>query len=305
MRVFMTGGTGFVGGALGRGLLEAGHEVTVLTRGGNLAHGAPSGAAMVRGDPTQQGSWQEEILRHDAVVNLAGASIFRRWTRKAKNLILESRIGTTKNVVSALADSGGKKILISASAVGYYGFRGDEDLKEGDRPGDDFLASVCRRWEAEAGKARSFGIRVAICRLGIVLAARGGALGKMIPIFKKGLGSPLGSGRQWFSWVHREDLVRMVLFLLEGEDLEGPFNCTAPEPVTNRDFTRALAEALGRPAFLPPVPGLVLRLIKGEFGSVLLEGQRVRPSRFLDAGFDFRFPAIRDALYDLMERERS
>lgn len=301
MRVFMTGGTGFVGSVLTGKLIEQGHEVTLLTRKIRETHPVFSGGFMVEGNPAEPGPWQEKVADHEIVINLAGASIFRRWTRAEKRLIYDSRIETTRNLVNALEGRNVRKTtLLSASAVGYYGFRGDETLNEDCPPGKDFLASVAREWEAAALKAETLGARVLVCRFGIVLGPGGGALGEMIPLFKKGLGSPLGSGRQWFSWIHQKDLVRIFLFLMERKDLSGPFNCTAPDPVRNKNLAEILGEALGRPVFMPAVPGFVVRMVKGEFGNVLLKGQRVAPERLLKEGFQFRFPDLKSALGDLL-----
>jgi hypothetical protein len=191
-------------------------------------------------------------------------------------------------------------VLLSTSAVGYYGFCGDEDLDEGSPGGDDFLASVTREWEAAALKAENHDIRVILCRFGIVLGSSGGALNQLVPLFKKGLGSPLGGGKQWLSWIHEQDLVNVYLFLLEQKNISGPINCTAPDPVRNREFTEALGKALGMPTFMPSVPGFLIRLTMGEFGSVLLNGQKVLPKRLIDLGFDFRFSNIKEALGDLL-----
>ena len=301
MKIFMTGGTGFVGKTLTRKLVKQGHQVTVLTRKISEASIPEKGVSLIEGDPTTEGAWQEQVSHHKTMINLAGASILRRWTREAKTMIRNSRILTTKNLVKAMrACKDTETTLISASAVGYYGFRGDEQLDESCTPGNDFLAQLARDWEAEALQARQYGVRVLICRIGIVLGTRGGALGQMIPLFNKGLGSPLGSGEQWFSWIHEQDLVRIYLFLLDQKDLEGPVNCTAPSPVKNREFTKALGEALKKPTVMPAVPGFMLKIIKGEFGNVLLKGQRVVPKKLSDAGFDFQFPRITDALHDLI-----
>ena len=237
MRVFMTGGTGFVGSTLSGNLAREGHGVTLLTRKIGKNRPLPQGVSMVEGDPTEPGGWQETVGNHDAVVNLAGASIFRRWTDSEKRLIRDSRIETTRNLVNAIAAGNGKnRTLLSASAVGYYGFHEDETVNEEAPPGKDFLAGVARDWEAEALKAQTPGTRVVLCRFGIVMGSGGGALQEMLPIFKKGLGSPLGSGNQWFSWIHQMDLVRIFMFLLERAELSGPFNCTTPEPVRNKDL---------------------------------------------------------------------
>jgi len=302
MRVFMTGGTGFVGTTLGRQLVAQGHEVSILTRNSSSDRNSPSGAIFIQGDPTKVGPWQDQAAEHDVCINLAGASIFRRWTRKAKTLMWESRLLTTKNLVTALAGRKGRDtVLLSTSAVGYYGFHEDEIQDEGSPPGDDYLANLARDWETEALRAEQYGVRVLICRFGIVLGRDGGALGQMVPLFRKGLGSALGSGNQWLSWIHEQDLVNIFSFLLEQKDLSGPINLTAPEPVTNTAFTKALGTALGKSTFLPAVPGFVLKMIKGEFGTLLLNGQRVIPKRLIEAGFHFQFPVIQDALNGLVK----
>ena len=302
MKIFMTGGTGLVGTTLMRKLVAQGHQVTVLTRKIARDQIPAKGVSLIEGDPTREGAWQKQVANHEAFINLAGASIFRRWNKKAKAMIRDSRIRTTNNLVDALRGREGKEtLLISTSAVGYYGFHGDEKLDERSAPGYDFLASLSRDWEAAALQAKQYGVKVLVCRFGIVLGANGGALGEMTPIFKKGLGSPLGTGNQWLSWIHEQDLVNLYLFLISRKDLSGPINCTAPEPVTNREFTKALGKALKRPTVMPSVPGFILKIVKGEFGNVLLKGQRVIPKKLSDAGFDFQFPQISDALQDLLK----
>ena len=300
MKIFITGGTGFVGTSLTKELIAQGHRVTLLTRTIKPGRTLPSGATFLEGNPLQPGPWQKAVPDHDVFINLAGASIFSRWTDAAKKEIRESRLLTTRNLVSALAERKGlETLLLSTSAVGYYGFHEDEELGEESPPGTDFLAQVCRDWEAEAQKAEQYGVRVIRCRFGIVLGERGGALDQMLPLFKKGLGSPLGSGRQWFSWIHQRDLSRIFLFLLDRKEVSGPLNCTAPQPVTNKELTRLLAEALGRPAFLPAVPGFILKLVLGEFGNVLLTGQRVLPRKLLTLGYEFLYPELKKALQNL------
>ena len=301
MRVFMTGGTGFVGSALTKKLTKQGHLVTLLTRKIRKSRPMPSGVSMVEGNPVEPGPWQENLADHEVVVNLAGASIFSRWTRDKKRLIHDSRIKTTANVVTAIERRKGMKTtLLSTSAAGYYGFHGDEALDEESPPGTDFLASVAREWEETALKAEAAGAKVVLCRFGIVLGSGGGALGEMVPIFEKGLGSPLGSGKQWFSWIHQQDLVRIFLFLMRREDLSGPFNCAAPEPVRNKELTRMLGNVLGKPIFMPSVPGFVIRMLKGEFGNVLLNGQKMLPEKLLRAGFQFQYPDLSRALQNLL-----
>ncbi len=301
MKIFITGGTGFVGSNLTKIFARAGHAVGILSRPGESRPPLPGGAAYVDGDPTREGAWQEAAACYDVFVNLAGASIFSRWTPARKKAILESRILTTRNLVDALGRAGKRDIsLLSTSAVGFYGFHGDEEIAEEAPAGSDFLAGVAAQWEAEALRARSHGVRVVICRFGIVLGRNGGALGQLVPLFRFRLGSRLGNGRQWFSWVHEADLAGIFLFLVNRKDLSGPFNCAAPSPVRNSDLTAALARALGISIFLPPAPAFMMRLVLGEFADILLKGQRVVPQRLLRAGFSFRFPAIDAALTDLV-----
>jgi len=301
MKIFMTGGTGFVGTTLIKRLTQEGHQATVLTRAPPEESPLPKGASYLEGDPTEKGAWQESAAEHDVIINLAGASIFRRWSKRAKETIRDSRIQTTQNLVEALAARKGKEtLLLSTSAIGYYGSHEDEELVEESPPGEGFLASLAQEWELEALKSEAYGARVALLRFGIVLGKNGGALRQMIPIFSLCLGSSLGSGEQWFSWIHEEDLASIYLHLIRQKDISGPINCTAPYPVRNMDLTRALGQAMGKPTFLPAVPGFILRMIMGEFGSVLLEGQRVLPKRLLDTGFQFNFPEIKEALEDLL-----
>jgi uncharacterized protein len=299
MKIMMTGGTGFIGAHLASRFSRGGHEVTILTRSLSGSGGSSPGIRYLQGDPTLKGSWQEAVADHDILINLAGTSIFGKWTDSYKRAMRDSRINATRNLVEAIVHRPDRNVtLFSASAVGYYGFRGDEDLVEESPPGDDFLAGVALEWEAEALKAKEKGVRVVITRFGIVLGEGGGALGQMIPLFRKFLGGPIGSGRQWFSWIHIEDLAAAFVFLMGRPDISGPVNVCAPNPVRNRDFAKALGKALHRPS-LSPAPGFMVRLILGEFGSVILEGQRMTPRRLMDNGFVFRYPDIDGALASL------
>ena len=301
MKIFITGGTGFVGRSLMERLLQDGHEITILTRSLKNARPLPGGASYEEGDPTQEGRWQERLAEHEAVINLAGASIFRRWTDSAKQVIRESRILTTKNIVQALERRKGKPThLLSTSAIGFYGFQEDLELDENSPAGKGFLSDLAREWESEALAAEGSGARVLLTRFGVVLAEGGGALEKMIPLFRYWLGSPLGSGKQWFSWIHRQDLAEIFAFLLKRPEISGPVNCTAPGPVRNRDMTKILGEVMKKPTFMPAVPGFVLSAVLGEFGSMLLKGQKVLPGKLLEAGFSFTFPDLREALKDLL-----
>ena len=303
MNIFITGGTGFVGSALSKSLLEKGHSVKILTRNITKDKNHSDRLSFIEGDSTQKGQWIDQLTDCDVVINLAGASIFKRWTPEYKQTLIKSRIRTTENIVGGLSGrKKGKLLLISTSAVGYYGFHGDEELDESAFPGSDFLASLSMEWEAAANEAQKAGARVIINRFGVVLGKDGGAVPMMIPLFKYWLGSPLGKGGQYFSWIHITDLVNIILFQVENKDLYGPFNCTAPNPVTNMEFTGAIATAMNKPLFMPPVPGFALRLIMGEFADVLLKGQRVIPRRLTDAGYSFEFPEIKSALEDILRR---
>jgi len=298
MMVVITGGLGFIGTQLATRLLERGHQVTVVDHSLKPKPYTPREVKYVSADTTVPGAWQEEVEIQDAVINLAGTSIFRRWNDETKRLIYDSRILTTRNILEAM-DEGKGALLCSTSAVGYYGFRGDEELKEDDSPGNDFLAKVCVDWEKEAQKAADKGVRVALTRFGIVLGKTGGVLGQMIPAFRKFVGGPLGSGRQWFSWIHVEDLLRAFLFVFDNEDIHGPVNFCSPNPIRNRGLAKALGKVLSRPSFLT-VPAFVLRVVLGDFGSVLVEGQRVVPTKLLKHGFVFEYPEIMGALQEVM-----
>ena len=300
MKVFITGGTGFVGKSLTPSLTRAGYEVTILSRAGTASGKTLGGVSFIEGDPTQKGSWQAVAKDHDVVINLAGPSIFSRWTEETKRKMRESRLLATRNVADA-TKGGRVRILFSTSAVGYYGFHDDEILTEESPPGSDFLAQLARDWEEEAWKAGEGGRRVVVTRFGIVLGEKGGALGQMIPLFQKYLGGPMGSGKQWFSWIHIEDLTRAFLFLMDHPEISGPVNVTSPNPVQNKTLARALGKAMHRPSFFS-APGFMLKLILGEFGSVLLEGQRVIPQKLLKGGFQFRYPEIDQALENILGR---
>ena len=300
MKVFITGGTGFLGAALTEKLLAEGHLVTILSRSSQKRI-IRAGLVYTKGNSAMSGSWQEEIGRHDVVINLAGASIFQPWNTRNKDAIYNSRILTTRNIVDAIAKHADKEItLLSGSAVGYYGFRDDEELDESGAPGDDFLATVVNAWEAEAIKAEENGARVVLCRIGVILGRDGGALSKMLAVFKWGIGSPLGSGKQWFSWVSLPDLVNIFLYLMENKTISGPVNCTSPHPATNREMTKALGKALHRPVILPPVPAFLLKGILGEFSDVFVKGQKVVPGKLLKNGFVFEFPEIKEAFARLL-----
>lgn len=294
MHIMVTGSTGFVGSHLVPLLLEEGYEVTGMARhpAGNLGHYPLF--RFIRADTTRPGQWQDAVKEADAVINLAGVNIFRRWSRNAKKLIYDSRILTTRNVVAAIPE--GRPITFcSASAVGFYGPREDEELDESASAGNDFLARLSVDWEQEARQAEKKGARVVLNRFGIVLSENGGALAAMLPAFRMGMGGPLGSGRQWFSWIHLDDLLAAHLFVLQSPEIEGPINFTAPGPVRNRELAKTLGRVLHRPSFFK-VPGFALRLAAGEFGEVLLNGQRVIPRKLREHGFGFQYAELEDAL---------
>jgi uncharacterized protein (TIGR01777 family) len=296
MKILITGGTGFVGTQLTSRLIQDDQEVTILTRSLKGSRGASTGISYLEGDPTKKGPWQEAIKDHDVVINLAGASIFAKWTEEHKQAIRESRVSTTRNIVEGISSHSQKQFtLFSTSAVGYYGFHGDEELTEESPHGEDFLARIAVEWEEEALKAKDKGVRVVITRFGIVMGEKGGALSQMIPLFKKYVGGPIGSGKQWFSWAHIKDLAEAFVFLLKHPEIAGPVNVCSPNPVRNKDLAKALGRILHRPSFIP-APGFMVKLVLGEFGSVILEGQRVIPRRLLENGFVFQYPDIEKAL---------
>lgn len=299
MKILVTGGTGFIGTHLVDALLEQGHLVTALGRSRRHRREGHSQFEFISADTTRPGAWQESVSASHACINLAGASIFQRWTARNKGVIRDSRIGTTRNLVAALPEHGAP-FLFSASGIGYYGDREDELLGEQAGAGTDFLARLSVEWEAEAEAARHKGARVVCGRLGVVLHQDGGAMSKMAPAFKLGLGGPLGSGRQWFPWIHLDDLIAAIVFLMENEDAQGAYNCCAPEAVTNRMLAQSLGRILHRPALMP-APALFMKTVLGEFSSVLLGSQKAAPERLLQSGFQFRYPTLDQALTAILE----
>jgi uncharacterized protein (TIGR01777 family) len=304
MRVLITGGTGLVGARLIQRLEKRQDKVDLLTRRPAAARErfGPT-VNVVEGDPTTPGPWMDSVAECDAVVNLAGENLFaRRWNDEFKMLIRDSRVRATTNVAQALAKrprrtDGTPRVLVNASAIGIYGPHGDEELTEASSPGGDFLSSVCVGWEAAAKPAEAAGARVAVLRIGIVLDQQGGALAQLLTPFKLCAGGPVASGRQWMSWIHHEDLIGLFLLALDKPEATGPINGTAPNPVTNKEFAKALGRALHRPAFLP-LPGFALRLRIGAAADVVVSGQRVLPQRALALGYTFRFATIDAALVD-------
>ncbi len=294
MRIGISGATGLIGGALVSHLTAAGHELKIFGR-------RPfTGLPFCRWDVLEPVD-PSALAGLDAFIHLAGTPIAEgRWTDQRKHLIRATRVVGTGHLVEAFRRSGQPPgVLLAASAVGFYGDRGAEILDEESPPGQGFLPELCREWEAKALEAGTLGLRVVLLRTGIVLSPQGGALAKMLPPFRLGVGGRLGSGRQYLSWIHLSDHVRLVELALYHQDAAGPLNCTAPRPVTNREFTRTLAGVLRRPAWFP-VPAPVLRLLFGEMAQALLEGQRVVPRRALELGFSFTFPDLAGALEDLL-----
>lgn len=303
MRVVITGATGFVGSRLVERLLSEGHNVLVLTRNLDAAQKKFSNSPnleIAAYKPTDSGSWQEVISGCDGVVNLAGEPIAEeRWTPERKQEILDSRKLGTQKIVEAIAQANPKpSVLVNASAIGYYGTSETTTFDETSAAGADFLAQVCQEWEAEAQKVTQVGVRLVILRLGIVLGM-GGAIAKMITPFKLFAGGPIGSGRQWFSWIHREDLVNLIIQALTRSDMEGVFNATAPNPVRMTQLAETMGQVLNRPSWLP-VPGFALEALLGDGAMVVLEGQQVLPKRTLASGFEYQYPTVQQALAEFL-----
>ncbi len=308
MRIFVTGGTGLVGSRLIETLLKRGDAVTMLTRRPEVAKQKwGERCTIVAGDPAQAGPWMDAVKDCDAVVHLAGEGIFnRRWSDDFKKQMRDSRILGTQNVVKALADhptrgDGTPKTLVNASAIGYYGPHGDDELTEASAPGDDYLAKLCVDWEKAANEAAKSGVRVAIVRIGVVLDPAGGALQKLLPPFKMFVGGPIGSGSHFMSWIHADDLVGLIVFALDHSNVQGPLNATAPHPVTNKQFGHALGKVLGRPSFMP-TPAFMLRLMLGEVANVVTKGQNVLPRKALEAGYVFKHADLEGALRQLLAK---
>jgi uncharacterized protein (TIGR01777 family) len=288
MRVTVTGATGMIGRALVTELIRRGDEVTELSRSSNWP------------EPKSEPPPAELLSGRDGVVHLLGEQIAQRWSDEAKREIRDSRIRSTRNLVDAigeLPEAERPRVLVSQSGAGWYGHRGDERLDESAPAGDDFLARLSADWEAEARRAEELGVRVVVNRTGMVLSPSGGALEKMLPFFKAGVGGPVAGGRQYVPWVHLDDVVGAILFELDTQAASGPVNVTAPEPTTNRQFSKALGRVLRRPA-LAPVPALAVRVLYGEMADIVTTGQRAVPARLTELGYSFRRPELEDALRD-------
>ncbi|NES94909.1 MAG: TIGR01777 family protein [Desertifilum sp. SIO1I2] len=306
MKVAITGATGFVGTRLVEQLQAAGDSILVLTRDPVRGERVFPAAAFPNVEilaytPQASGDWQKAIATCDAVVNLAGVPIAdERWTSDRKREILNSRQITTQKLTEAIAIAPTKpQVLVNASAIGYYGTSETATFDETSPPGDDFLASVCQAWESEAQKVKDLGVRLVILRLGIVLGD-GGALAKMIPPFKLFAGGPLGRGQQWFSWIHRDDLVNLIRFALHQPNVQGVLNGTSPNPVRMSEFCNTLGQVLNRPSWLP-VPEIVLDVLLGDAAKVVLEGQQVLPNRPVEYGFNYQYPTLQAALGQILQ----
>ena len=306
MRVFVTGGTGLVGTRLVGKLLERGDQPIVLTRRyGAARQSLGPKVELIEGDPLRAGPWMEKMDDCDGVIHLAGENVFgKRWNARHKQMLIDSRVRGTANVATALVrkprrDNGEPRVLVNASAIGYYGVHGDEEVTEETGPGDDFLARLCVEWEQAARAVEPAGVRLVLVRIGVVLDSGGGALGKMLTPFNLFVGGPIGSGRQYVSWIHHADMVGLLLLALDNPPCSGPLNGTAPNPVTNRDFSHALGKALHRPSIVW-TPGFALRIVLGEAASIITTGQRVLPSKALALGYTFQYPTLEGALATIL-----
>lgn len=305
MKIAITGATGLVGSRLVGRLNRAGHQIVVFTRNPSKAQKVFSASTfssleVVQYQPQESGAWQQKISGCDAVINLAGEPIAERWSPKQKQVIMESRQLGTRKLVEAIAMAEQKpQVMVSGSAIGYYGTSETTAFDESNSPGTDFLAQVCQNWEAEAQKVTEYGVRLVILRIGIVLA-NGGALGKMIGPFKMFAGGPIGSGKQWFSWIHRDDLVNLIVQSIEDPSMSGVYNATAPNPVRMSKLCQTLGEVMNRPSWLP-VPDFVLEVLLGDGAMVVLEGQQVLPKQTQQAGFDYKYPELKPALADIVK----
>jgi uncharacterized protein len=304
VKIFLVGGTGFLGRYMQRVLVSHGHEVTLLARQSFPEKRIDRSIRIVMGNPTVRGAWQKECAGHEVVINLAGTSIFRPWTKTARKEIFESRIRSTENIVEAMKDGDTcRKHLFNASGVGYYGYTNDALIDETAPAGDTFLARLARLWETAALGAREAGIRVVLCRFGIVLGREGGAFPRILRLVKLYLGAQWGSGRQWFSWIHEEDVAGILIYLLNHDTISGPINFTSPLPIANHEMLSTLNMTLNRKPLVPAVPQWFIRSILGEFSNEFIEGQRAVPGILTKNGYSFQFPTFSEAIADLIKQE--
>jgi len=301
MKITVTGATGMIGRRLVAVLKNRGDEVTVLSRNADAASQS-LGVSAVKWNPETEEAPVDAIRHRDAVIHLAGETVSQRWTDEAKRGIRASRVDGTANLVAAMrqADSP-PKVFVSGSAVGWYGPRGSEPVTEGSQPGTDFLAEVCVEWEKAAAQAQELGIRTTILRTGVVLTPEGGALARMLPPFKAGVGGPVAGGAQYMPWIHIDDLVSMLIAAADGDERwSGVINATAPNPVTNKAFSKALGKALRRPSF-SPVPAFAMKAMFGEMSQIVLTGQNAIPARATELGFSWTHPDVGPALTQLLK----
>lgn len=302
MRVFVTGGTGLVGRRVVELLRGRGDDVAVLSRSADAAAKLPEGTHVVSGDPTTAGPWLDQLAACDGVIHLAGEPISGgRWTTEFKQKVLDSRVNSTRLIAETLANAPARKVLVSASAVGYYGMYRENatEFVEDDLPGSGFLPDVCVAWERATEPAAAAGVRVAIVRVGVVLAGAGGALPQLAKPFRYFLGGVVGRGRQWLSWIHLADVAGLFVHALDRPDAVGPINGTAPEPVTNWGFSHLLAKVVRRPCWFP-VPAFGLRVLMGEMSTLATDGQRVIPTRAKALGYEFQYPLLEPALREAL-----
>lgn len=293
MKIAITGAAGFLGRNLSSHLLEHGYSVTGIDIVGNQVLNHNGSYDYIQADTRVPGSWQKAVSEADVTVNLAGKNIFGIWTPGYKKDLYESRVLTTKNVADAVRSD---STLINASAVGFYGDRGDLILTEDETCGEDFLARVCTDWEKEANKAGQKNVRIVILRFGIIIGRKEGALNKMLPAYRFGLGGALGSGKQWFAWIHKEDIIEIVKFAISN-NISGAFNACSPDLITQGQFSKSLAKIVGISEFFP-VPRILLTSVLGDFGKALTSSQRAVPQKLIDLGFDFKYKDIDTALSD-------
>jgi len=307
MKTIITGGSGSIGRKLTQTLTQHGHEVVILSRNPGSVSGLPKNARAVKWDARTSEGWLSEADGADAIVNLAGSNIAgtgffpKRWNDETRKILIQSRVDAGKAVVEAIKMAKNKpKVVVQQSAIGYYGPRGDEIVTEENEPADDFLAHVQVATANSTKEVEDHGVRRVILRHGIYLDPTDGALYRLVLPFKMFVGGPMGSGKQWYSWIHPADTAGAIIFLIENETASGAYNLTAPNPERNKDFARKLGKALNRPSFMP-LPGFVLKILFGEVSTVVLDGQRVVPKRLQEAGYEFKFPTLESALKDLLK----
>lgn len=304
MKILVTGATGLIGKPLCRALVRAGHDLRAFAR--NVPRATPHlpAGTDLRRVPRDPAEWVALVEGCDAIINLVGEGIVKgHWSDRRKEELRASRVDTTAHLVAACAATARRpKVLVNASAIGFYGPRGDDPVDETSEPGDDFLAGMCSEWEAAAAVGEACGMRVVRARIGVVLSTEGGGLARMLPLFRVGLGGPLGNGQQFFSWIHEDDVTGLLLHALQSPEVSGAINLTAPEPLRNRVFAQVLGRVLARPSFFSP-PDFCVRLAFGEVAdAILLTGQKVLPKVAGQTGYTFRFPDAESALRDLLDR---